>query len=226
MKLPDFTFYGGREHKTPLSFSFPELRYSSLEFISRENCQHLINWTPWNKRDNVWGSATSLFKWRFRSRHRRRWLSSLMTHDTVKAKIPEMLKKEIGWVTFTPVLEFINKHCIIKKQEKHTEIITLTKKTASKSFALSKKKGEGGFPKSSFKKVHITIFLNQINLKHWRVKIIQFQSELAYRWIKRRNASDNYCEICKPCLRMPRSFSVLASLDSILENKIQSKKPR
>ena len=60
---------------------------------------------------------------------------------------------------FTPVLEFINMHRIIKKQEKHTEIIALTKKTASfKSFALSKKKGEGEFSKSSLKKVHITIF--------------------------------------------------------------------
>ena len=59
-----------------LAFSFPELWYSLLEFNSRENCQHLINWTRWNKRDKVWSSATSLFKWRFRSRRRRcclRW---------------------------------------------------------------------------------------------------------------------------------------------------------
>ena len=59
------------------SFSFPELRCSLLEFKSRENCQHLINWTRWNKRDKVWGSANSLFKWRFRSRHGRCCLSSL-----------------------------------------------------------------------------------------------------------------------------------------------------
>ena len=32
-----------------LSFSFPEHRYSLLEFNSRENWQHLINWTRWNK---------------------------------------------------------------------------------------------------------------------------------------------------------------------------------
>ena len=30
-----------------LSFSFPEHRYSLLEFNSRENCKHLMNWTRW-----------------------------------------------------------------------------------------------------------------------------------------------------------------------------------
>ena len=50
MKLPHFTFFGGREHKT--STFFPELRYKlSLEFNSRKICQHLTNWTRWNKRD-------------------------------------------------------------------------------------------------------------------------------------------------------------------------------
>ena len=123
-----------------LYFSFAKLWYSLSEFNSRKNCKHLTNWTRWNKRDKVWSSATSLFKWRFRSRHRRRCLSSLMTHDTVKAKIPEMLKQELGWVTFTPVLEFINIHCIIKKQEKHTEMITLTKNTASKALHCQRKR--------------------------------------------------------------------------------------
>ena len=134
--------------RQPLSFSFPELRYSSLEFISRENCMPTFD--KLNAighgimRDKVWSSATSLFKWRFRSRRRRRCLSSLMTHDTVKAKIPEMLKKELGWVTFTPVLEFINMHCIIKKQEKHTEIITLTKNTAAKALHCQRKRVKEG----------------------------------------------------------------------------------
>ena len=50
-----------------LSFSFPELRQTYLEFTSRKKCQHLTNWTRWNKSDKVWSSATSLFKWRFRS---------------------------------------------------------------------------------------------------------------------------------------------------------------
>ena len=60
-----------------LSFSFPELWYSLLEFNSGKNCQHLTNWTRWNKRDKVWSGANSLFKWRFLSRRRRRCLSSL-----------------------------------------------------------------------------------------------------------------------------------------------------
>ena len=45
-----------------LSFSFPELWYSLLEFNSRKNCQHLTNWMSWNKRDKVWGRANSFFK--------------------------------------------------------------------------------------------------------------------------------------------------------------------
>ena len=47
---------GGRKHKTTkrLSFSFPELWLSLLEFKSRKkNCQHLMNWMRWNKRDKV-----------------------------------------------------------------------------------------------------------------------------------------------------------------------------
>ena len=59
--------------------SSPELRYSLLEFNSRNNCQHLTNWTRWNKRDKVWSSATSLLKWPFRSRRRRCCWSSLMS---------------------------------------------------------------------------------------------------------------------------------------------------
>ena len=49
------------------SFSFTELRYSLLEFNSRKICHYLTNWTAWSKRDKVWLSANSLFKWRFRS---------------------------------------------------------------------------------------------------------------------------------------------------------------
>ena len=60
------------------SFSFSELRYTLLEFNSSKNCEHLTNWTRWNKCDKVWSSATSLFKWRFRSRRRRGCLSSIM----------------------------------------------------------------------------------------------------------------------------------------------------
>ena len=57
-------------------FLFLKLLYTLLEFNSRKNCQHLTNWTRWNKRDEVWNSATSLCKWRFRSRRRPCCLSS------------------------------------------------------------------------------------------------------------------------------------------------------
>ena len=43
-----------------LYFSFPELRYSLLEFNSKKNSPHLTKWTRWNKRDKVWSGATSL----------------------------------------------------------------------------------------------------------------------------------------------------------------------
>ena len=43
-----------------------------------KNCQHLTNWTKWNKREKLGSSATSLFNWRFRSRRGRFWLNSLI----------------------------------------------------------------------------------------------------------------------------------------------------
>ena len=50
---------------------FPELRWSLFKFNHRKNCQNLTNWTRWNKRDQVWSSATlPQFKWRFCSRRR------------------------------------------------------------------------------------------------------------------------------------------------------------
>ena len=63
-----------------LFFCFPELWYSLLEFNSRKICQHFMNWMScnWNKRDKVWSSANSLFKWRFRNRRRYCCLSSLL----------------------------------------------------------------------------------------------------------------------------------------------------
>ena len=58
-----FTSSGGREHTwRRLSFSFPELRHSLLEFSSRKICQHLTNRTWWNKRDKVLRSTNSPFK--------------------------------------------------------------------------------------------------------------------------------------------------------------------
>ena len=68
----------GGNTRQRVSFSFPELWYSLLEFSSRKSCQHLRNWTRWTKRETVWSRATLLFKWRFRSRRRRCCLSSLL----------------------------------------------------------------------------------------------------------------------------------------------------
>ena len=70
-----------------LSSSLSELRYSRLEFISRK----IANiWRIVYDRigDKVWSSATSLFKWRFRSCCRRCWLSSLKSLIRLWFRIP------------------------------------------------------------------------------------------------------------------------------------------
>ena len=74
-----------------LSLSFPELWYSLFEFSSRNNCQHLTNWTSWNKRDKVWSSANLLFKWRFRSRDRCCCLNSLLILPGTYCKQPSVI---------------------------------------------------------------------------------------------------------------------------------------
>ena len=61
--------------------SFPELRYSPLEFNSKQILHHFVNWTRWKELDYVWSSADSLFKSRFRSRRRRCCLSYLFTDE-------------------------------------------------------------------------------------------------------------------------------------------------
>ena len=72
--------------KQRLCFSFPELGYTFLEFNSRKkkNCQYLTNWTTWNKRDEVWSSATSHCYCRLRSRRLRCCLSSLIIITVVR----------------------------------------------------------------------------------------------------------------------------------------------
>ena len=45
VKVPNFTFCRGRERRQQLSFSFPWLWHSPLEFHSKKNCQHLTNLT-------------------------------------------------------------------------------------------------------------------------------------------------------------------------------------
>ena len=69
VKMPNFTFWRGRENtRQRLSYSFLERRCSLLGFKSRKNCQHLTNWTRWNKCYKVFSSATSLFKRHFLNR--------------------------------------------------------------------------------------------------------------------------------------------------------------
>ena len=50
-----------------LSFSFPELRYSPLEFSPKKVCQHLTFWKRWNKHIKVWSRRQCKFnsKWTF-----------------------------------------------------------------------------------------------------------------------------------------------------------------
>ena len=43
VKVPNLTFCRGREHRQQLSFSFPELWYSPLEFNFQKICQNLTN---------------------------------------------------------------------------------------------------------------------------------------------------------------------------------------
>ena len=77
------------------SFPFPELWYSLFEFSSRKICQHLTNWTSWNKRDKVWSGANLLFKWRFRSRHRCCCLSSLLKLPGTYCKQPSAIDVDV-----------------------------------------------------------------------------------------------------------------------------------
>ena len=79
-EMPSFTLCRGREQKTTTFLFFSWTLIQPLKFKSKKICQHLTNWTRWNKRDKVWSSANSLVhKWRFRSRRRRCCLSSLIT---------------------------------------------------------------------------------------------------------------------------------------------------
>ena len=83
VKLPNFTFFGGREHKTTSFYFFSWTLMQSFRIQLKKNCQHLTKWTRYNKRDKVWNSANSLFKWRFRGLRRRCCLSSLWVKQPV-----------------------------------------------------------------------------------------------------------------------------------------------
>ena len=74
VKVPNFTFCRGREHNTTALFFF-----SSTWQSFRTQFQ--------NKRDKVWGSASSLFKWRFRNRRCRCCLSSLLSRTRSRTRL-------------------------------------------------------------------------------------------------------------------------------------------
>ena len=71
-------FVETKSTKQRLSICFFELRYRLLEFNSRKKCQHVKNWTRWNKRDKVWIGGNSLLKWPSLCCRRRCCLSSLL----------------------------------------------------------------------------------------------------------------------------------------------------
>ena len=53
MKLPNFTFYGGRKHKTRTFLFFFWTSIQSFRIQLPKNCQHSTNWARYNKRDKV-----------------------------------------------------------------------------------------------------------------------------------------------------------------------------
>ena len=71
MKMPNSW---GREPEATTFLFFSWTLIQSFRLQLQKNCQHLTNLTRWNKHNKVWGSSNSLFKWRFRNRHR--YLSS------------------------------------------------------------------------------------------------------------------------------------------------------
>ena len=79
-----------------LSFSFPEVQYSLLEFNSRKICQNLTNWTRWNWRNKVWSTASSIFKWRFRSPRRFCSWSSLLCPMETRKEETESARDTMG----------------------------------------------------------------------------------------------------------------------------------
>ena len=75
VKLPNLTFYGGREHKTAIFFFFSWTSIQSIRIQLQKSSPLFVELKP----GKVWSSANSLFKWRFCSRRRRCCLSSLIS---------------------------------------------------------------------------------------------------------------------------------------------------
>ena len=77
VKMPIFTFCWGRKHKATTFFFFFWTSIQSFRIQLQKRLARLTKWMRESRLDRVWSSATSLFKWRFGSRHRRFCLSSL-----------------------------------------------------------------------------------------------------------------------------------------------------
>ena len=80
MKVPNFTFCRGREHKTTFFF----FSWTLIQSFRIQFQKHLPTFDDRElnelelKCDKVWSCANLLFKWRFRSCRRRRCFSSLL----------------------------------------------------------------------------------------------------------------------------------------------------
>ena len=77
VKLPNFTFCRGQEQKTTTFFFFSWTLMQSFRIQLQTNLP-FDELNKMEQRDKVWGSANSLFKWRFRSRPRVRCVNSLL----------------------------------------------------------------------------------------------------------------------------------------------------
>ena len=105
VKIPNFTFSRGREHKTTTSFFFSWTMIQSFRIQLQKNKNkkkslHLMNWTRWNK-------PAIKFFWPFCSHHRRCWLSSLIYGVMGHFRLPNlsflsfrllMASSHLGWL--------------------------------------------------------------------------------------------------------------------------------
>ena len=61
VKLPNFTFCGGRERKTTTLFFFSWTLIQSVRIQLQKKSPNLTNWTRWKKRVKVWSRAGTYF---------------------------------------------------------------------------------------------------------------------------------------------------------------------
>ena len=96
MKLSNLMFCRGWEQKTTTFFFYSWTLMQS--FIFQKNLPTFDELTRWNKQDKVWGSANSLFKWRFRSCHHRRCVNSLVPNVEHSSLICPIHQHYLWWV--------------------------------------------------------------------------------------------------------------------------------